>query len=1113
MHFYTKKLCWRIGCTPTILRVMKIIILLLTTAILQVSANSFAQHVTLNFREMPLDKVFKEIRRQTDFDFFYPDQLQLNTKKISVTIKNMELKEALEECLKGQPLGFKIENNIIVIQAKAVELKGPEAKPIKIASGKVLTEGRLPFAGVVVREKSNPKNQTSTNRTGEFLLPIDDERAVLQFSYVGYETFEVKLSGDQKPLTVEMKVSLNVLDQIQVTAYGTTTKRFNAGNITTITAKDIEKNPVNNVLEALQGNVSGLFIQQATGQPGGAFSVRMRGSTNLNIDKQGTQPLVVVDGVRYPSGTLGLSENSTYSTKAFLQGGSGLNYINPNDIESIDILKDVDATAIYGSSGAYGVILITTKKAKSASQSFNVNVYSGLSFNGQTPPLLNTDEYLMLRREALANDKLQVPKSDSDLNGAWPTDRYTDWRKEFMGNSAVTSNLNLSYSGGSQNTTYLISGSLRDMGNIQRHQGKNNDGSLRFALNTSTADNKFNLSLTATYLSSKNNMVPFDFSGSALTIPNAPSPYRADGTIDWASIGADLNSSQTTANIMRQYENTTNNLLANATLVYHPIDKLTLRSIFAYNDITGKEMIAYPTTAFNPADTQAPNKTVGIFNHYNTRSITISPYGEYKTLLGGKGEFSLKMGGEISNRVNYLDEITGTGFPSDGLLDNPSAGASVTTKYNLTEYRSIGLYGIINFIWDKKYIIDINTRRDGSTKFGPGRRFGNFGSAAVAWIFSEEGFVKNNLPFLSFGKLRLSSGVVGGDAVPDYSYLGTYTVIGGTYDGKVGLAPASLPNPILNWERNFNSEIGLDMGFFKDRITTDLSYYYNRASNQLLGQPLSSVTGYTNYALNSDALIRTSGLELGINSTNIKSGNFSWTTRLNVSMPKSKLLRIPTQTDLASNYVLNQPVTGILLYKYNGVNPETGYYSFTNAKGETSDFQSGLLPADKTEFIDLAPKFYGGFQNAFTYKRLTLDFSFNFTSRQAKNFLGQTTFPFGIYGQNGSTQWLRRWQNPGDVTDIPKISTSLFSYFRQTLLVGSTGAYSNATYARLQNASLRYSFNPELIKKLHLKNLSVYAQGQNLLTISKFDGLDPENLSAGVIPPLRVYTFGLNVTL
>lgn len=1112
MHFYTKKLCDGIGLWPKTLRVMKLTSILLITTILQVSASSYAQKVSLNLKNTPLDKVFKEIRKQTRIDFFYTDGLGLDSKKVTVNIKDLELSEALERCLDGQPLLFSIENNIIVIRPKSVVTNERKSVPQKITvSGKILTEKNEPFAGVVVREKGNPRNQTVTNRSGEFTIQTEDPQAVLQFSFIGYVAEAVKISAIGDSFILSMKVSLNDLDQVQVTAFGTTTKRLNAGNITTITAKDIEKNPVNNVFEALQGKVPGLFIQQVTGQPGGAFSLRLRNSANLTTGA--TQPLIVIDGVRYPGSTLPLSKNTSYGTQDFLQGGNGLNYINPNDIESIDVLKDVDATAIYGSSGAYGVILITTKKAKQITQSFNANVYSGISVNGKVPTLLNTDQYLMLRREAIANDNGTVAAGDLDLNGTWPADRYTDWQKEFMGGAAVTSNLNLSYSGGNQNTSYLISGSLRNMGNIQRHKGNNGDGSFRFALNTNTADNKFSLSLTGTYLSSKNDMVPYDFSTSSLLVPNAPSPYKPDGTVDWNSIGTNPNSSAPASNTERLYKNITNNLLANATLVYRPTNKLTFRSIFGYSSITGKENIGYPTTTMNPSNTNAPNQTVGIFHHYNTRSITVSPYAEYKTTIGKKGEFSVKLGGEIGNRVEYLDEITGTGFPSDALLDNPSAGSAVTTLYDLSEYRSIGMYGIIKYVWDNKYIIDINTRRDGSTKFGPGRRFGNFGSAALAWIFSEESLIKNNLPFLSFGKLRVSSGVVGGDAINDFAYLGTYTVSGGSYDGKIGLNPSSLPNPILNWERNFNSEVGLDLGFFNDRLSTEFSYYHNRAGNQLLGQPLSSVTGYTSYSLNSDALIRNSGLEMSLSSTNVKTKNFTWSTRFNISLPSSKLLRVPSQSNQNTNYVLNQPVTGILLYKYNGVNPETGYYSFTNAKGETSDYNSGLTQADKTEFVDLSPKYFGGLTNAFTFKNLTLDFSLTYTSRMGKNFLGQTVFPFGLFGLNGSTEWLGRWQQPGDETEIPKLTAGFGGYARQSLLVNSTGAYSSAKYARLQNASLRYNFGPKLLTALHVKNLSVYAQGQNLLTISNFGGLDPENLNAGVIPPLRIYTFGLNLSL
>lgn len=1126
------------GCRAKIIRVMRLTAILLTTVLIHAHASGRAQTVTISGKDLTLKQVFTAIKKQTGYVLFNQKGTLDGTKPVSLFADNMPLRDLLDAAFKDQPVEYVIQGKTILVSRKhpAVPARHPASPSAHSTEAFIPVTGLIrsadgkPLAGVNVVITGTNKGAISA-ANGTFSIDAS-EGDVLKVSAVGFAPLSLRftngnfqvlpagkpgdglsklISASPSALVLMMAPSTSPLDEVQITAYGTTTKRFNAGNITTITSKEIAKNPVNNVLEALQGKVPGLFIQQVTGQPGGAFEVRMRGSANLITGA--TQPLIIVDGVRYPGSTLPLSSNSAYGTKDFLQGGSGLNYLNPNDIESIDVLKDVDATAIYGSSGAYGVILITTKKSRSAQQSFNANIYTGVSVNGRTPPLLNTTEYLMLRREALKNDNLGIPAGDNDLNGTWPADRHTDWRKEYMGKAAATTNLNLSYSGGAQNTTYLISGSLRDMGNIQRHRGNNRDGSLRFALNTGTNDGKFNISITSTYLSSKNDMVPYDFSISALTPPNAPKPYNEDGSINWAAIGNDPNSSGTASNSNRLYENATNNLLANATLVYRPIKKVTLRTIFGYNTITGKELIGYPTSVFNPSNTQAATQTIGILNQYTNRSYTISPYGEFNTLIGKKGDLSIKLGGELNNQVSYFNEITGKGFPSDALLNNPAAGSSVTTAYNLTEYRSIGMYGILKFVWDEKYILDINTRRDGSTKFGPGRRIGNFGSAALAWIFSEEKLVKDNLSWLSFGKLRISSGVVGGDAIGNFRYLGTYGVIGGTYDGSVGLTPNSLPNPLLNWERNFNSEAGLELGFFNDRLTADFSYYYNRAGNQLLEQPLSSVTGYTSYTLNSDALIQTSGMEISLRSINIKSKNFTWSSSFNISLPKSKLLRLPSHTNQNPNLVLHKPVTGVVLYKYNGINPETGYYSFTDAKGNTDDFMSGLEQKDKTEFIDLAPKYFGGLQNSFTYKQLTLDFTFNFTNRTGKNLLGQVGFPFGMYGLNGSTMWLDRWQKPGDVTDIPRVSTDLTNVFRHWLFQTSTGAYSNATYARLQNVSLRYAFSPEINKMLHLRNLSVYLQGQNLLTISGFDGLDPENMNAAVIPPLRVFTAGINVTL
>ncbi|WP_432714495.1 TonB-dependent receptor domain-containing protein, partial [Pedobacter sp.] len=616
------------------------------------------------------------------------------------------------------------------------------------------------------------------------------------------------------------------------------------------------------------------------------------------------------------------------------------------------------------------------------------------------------------------------------------------------------------------------------MGNIQRHKGKNSDGSINFSLNTRSANDKLQVSLSGKYMASKNTMVPYDFSSIGTTPPNAPTAFNADGSLDWESIGTDINGSKSVANINRLYENKTDNLTSNLTFVYKPINKVILKTIFGYNSLSGTEHVGTPSTVFNPAEANIASKRVGAFSEYNNRSLTISPYGEYRTNIAKKCDLSFKLGGEINRQLKHSSSITGTGFATDGLILNPATGNSITQSYTLNEYRSIGMYGLINFVWDNKYVIDINTRRDGSIKFGPGRRFGNFGSAAVAWIFSEENLFKDNLPWFSFGKLRASSGVVGGDAIKDFLYLSVYETVTGQYGGASALSPGNLTNPYLNWERNRNSEIALELGFLNNRINTNVSYYQNEARNQLVDMALPFTTGFSGQVVNSDAKIRNTGTEIEMNSVNIKSKNFSWSSRFNISFQKSKILKLPTQRLSFSNYVLNQSVSGVRVYKYNGVNPETGYYNFTKANGETGDFTYELNNDDKTAFIDLTPKYFGGFQNTFSYKQLSLDFTFSFTKRKAQSELGQTLFAVGFYGVNGSTLWLDRWQQPGDVTNVPKLSTDFGNIGRQSLFRESTGAYEDATYARLQNVSLRYSLSREISQKLHIKNLSVYLQGQ-----------------------------------
>lgn len=1098
--------------TKTLLA-MKLTILLLTIGSLHVAAHGFSQTITYSGNNATLRQVFSVVKQQTGYALIFNSDLADKAKPVNVHAINMPLDQFLKEVLHSQQLDFNIKGTTIFVFYQPIAPPSPAPDNTKHITGTPITgvikdANGEPLKGATVTVKGK-KDMATTNALGIFSLNAS-EGDVLVISFVGYVSKEIRATADMlasKTITVALEISNSELNQVQVLAYGTTTKRMNTGDVTTITAKDIEKNPVNNVMEAVQGHAPGLFITQTTGQPGGAFNLRMR--TAANFATTAPQPLIVVDGVRYPGATLPVSSNSN-GTINFLGGGSGLNYINPQDIESISILKDADATALYGSSGAYGVLLITTKRAKpNTPSSFNANVYTGVSVLGRFQTLMNTDQYLAMRREALKNDGLTVSSTDYDLNGTWPADRYNDFRKDLLGSQAATTNASMSYSGGSKNTAYMLAGSYRNNGNIQRHKGSSHDGSLRFSLSTNSNDNKFNLAVTGTFLSSTSNMVPFDFSQNiVLAAPNSPPLFLSDGTINWAAGPNGIANS-----INKMYKNVTNNWLANTTLTYKPVKGLTLRAILAYNDIFSKEFIGVPTTTMAPGTVNATASITSTFHHYDERSVTVSPYAEYSTTVWGKGDINLKTGGTLDNRLTYTDEITGLGFASDALLSNPAAGNTVTSTYTEVPYRGVGYHAMARFTWDQKYILSLNGRRDGSTKFGDGRKFGNFGSVAAAWLFSEEKFIKDNVPFLTYGKIRASTGVVGGDAVKDFAYLSTYGTPSGTYQSRAGLLPGSLANPTLSWEKNKNSEVGIELSFLNDRIYTEGNYYWNLATNQLVSQTLSSVTGYTGYNINSDAIIRTSGWEFMLNTTNVKTKNFTWQTRWNVSVPTSKLKRLPTHNNLTNNYILGKPVTGVVLYKYAGIDPQTGNYSFTNAKGVTDTYSSGLVDADKTEFIDLAPKYYGGLQNSFRYKQLSLDFSIVYTNRTGLNQQGQSPVPVGYIGVNGSTAWLNRWRQQGDIAEYPKASTNLVSWSRFNYFKVSTGAYSNAGYARLQNLSLRYSLKPEWLKRIKIHDLSVYLQGQNLFTVSHYHGLDPENLNAALIPPMRVFTGGINITI
>jgi TonB-linked SusC/RagA family outer membrane protein len=1135
MHFKLydiPPLFWRKPFAKTLL-VMKLTAFLLLVTCLQTVGRGYSQTITLTLKNKPLQAVFKEVEKQTGYTFIYTRELLVNTVTVTIEAKSASLQQVLNDCFREQPITYIIEGRFIVIKNKKVVAPPvvAVATVAESASGtisiRVVGEIGEPLAGASVhfRQLDKLKSMGITNEKGEYRVPdLENGVYTLEVTFIGYERVVKEITVPDKVANhlIVLKKSVSVLDEVQTIAYSKTSLRYNTGDITTITSQEIAKVPVPNVLQALQGRVAGMFVNEVSGQVNGAFQVQIRSLNTLSGGakptpgsfQQGGQPLYIVDGVEYPaSSSLPLSNLPGISN--FESGGNALNYLDPSLIESINVLKGADATAIYGSRGAFGVILITTKKAKAGRHSVNINGSYGFSTVGKMPTLMNKGQYLDLRRNALANDNLTPGITDYDLNGTWDTTQSTDLKKFFMDSHAPVMKLNASYSGGSSNTSFLLGAQYNTIGNIQRSKGSVRSGGMNFSMNTATNDRKFTTTFTGSYTNNLNDMVPVDFAGSGLyTAPSSPYPLLPDGKLNW------VNGTNPAAALNAIYRNSTDNLVANAVLNYTPLKGLTFTASGGFNLLTGKEFNALPSSYFNPA-TFTPAQTYSSVNLYRIRTYSADPRVEYTRLLWDKGRLSLTAGGTLVDVLTQKNSFTGSGIPIDALLNNPalanSANAGIT--YTLSPKRYIGGFAILNFRWADKYILSVNGRRDGSSVFGNDKQFGNFWSVATGWIISDEPWFKGLRGFIDFLKLKASIGLVGGSAIAPYAYINTYGFSSNSYGGGIGLSPQNLANPYLHWETNRNREVGLTVDLLKGRVNIDAIYYFNTVGDQLISQPLAGTTGFSSFTNNTQAQIRTYGSELTLNTKNINNTNFIWSTRINVTLPRTKLMSYPGVDNLVSNvnYVIGKPITGVKLFNYAGVDPATGVYHFINADGVKGDFNPLVSPVfinnlkDRTEFINLAPKYYGGILNTFTYKNLSLDFLVSVTNRMGPSYLAFQSYAPGTFNVNFPVDIAnKRWMKPGDMASVRKATVNDFS--NQNYFVNSTGGYTDATYARLQNLSIAYRLPGRLLKRARMSTLSMYAAGQNLYTISKFKNLDPENMLASRMPPLRTYTIGLTLT-
>lgn len=957
-----------------------------------------------------------------------------------------------------------------------------------------VTDGSAPLPGVTIAVKNQSNRAVITDYSGRYTLAVTPYDTLV-VSFIGFKTALVPVAG-RKTLDIVLQSNTSTLKEVIVNAgYYSVKEKEKTGSISRITSKDIQTQPVNNFLATMQGRMAGVNITQQTGTPGGGFNIQIRGQNSMRRD--GNNPLYIVDGVPYSSEAIG----NGLSMSVMSMNTSPLNSINPAEIESLEVLKDADATAIYGSRGANGVVLITTKKGKKGKTVFNTSVSQGEGSVAHFMKMMNTSEYLSMRREAFANDGIaDYPENAYDVNGIWDQNRYTNWQKKLLGGTSKITNINSSVSGGSAQTQFMISGTYARETTVLPGDFSYNRVNIRTSLNHASEDQRFKLSFTAGYSIGDNSQASRDLTVEAWGLsPNAPALYDQTGELNWEN--------NTFQNPLRHLNglsaSKTYDLVANSTLSYTLFKGFMIKSSFGYTDLKHKESSTFPSTIFNPSEGLTSENSNIYYTDTARQSWIIEPQVNWKSQWGTL-KTDILLGSTFQRQNNTSLSMNGSGYSSNSMLYNPAAATDLfILGFDDSVYKYQSVFGRANFNWKERYILNLTARRDGSSRFGPGNRFAWFGAVGAAWIFSKEKPFQDSA-ILSFGKIRASYGTTGNDQIGNYQFLNTYSASGSTYNGILGLQPTRLYNAKFGWETNKKLEIALETGFFNDRIFLTYAYYLNKSSNQLVGIPLPGTTGFTDIQSNLDAVIQNSGIELTLESRNISGKDFRWTTSVNFSASKNKLLSFPNlgSSTYQNNYVIGRPLNIVKTYHYTGIDPQSGIYTFEDVNGDGQLTET----EDKKTIRDLNPQYFGGLQNSIHYQRWQLDFLFQFVKQQ--NYDIPRTLAVAGTMINQSTEILDHWQSAGN-TGATQIYTSGANGAAENALyryIASDAGITDASFIRLKNVALSYEFPQNWFKSVSCK---ATLEGQNLLTITPFKGSDPEFTGIGYLPPLRMITVGL----
>ncbi|CDA78221.1 putative uncharacterized protein [Bacteroides sp. CAG:530] len=1067
---------------------------LLCCLVFVISLTAQAQ-ITFRVSNKSIKQAISLIESKADYSFFYSDELDDLNNKISLSVNNEEIHSVLQKLFRNTRITYRIEDGKQVVLSKKKDNQPSSKSKEKEVRGIITDKTGEPLIGVSVTVKGTGKG-TVTDMNGKWSLSVS-EGSVLNFSYIGYSAETVKV-GKSNSYNISLSEDNQILDEVVVIGYGSMKRKDITTAVSVVSTADIDERPIIDAAQALQGKAAGIQVVQPSGAPGEGMSIRVRGATSVQASNE---PLYIVDGM----------PNDNISS------------LSPADIESMQVLKDASSAAIYGARAANGVVLITTKRGKVGNPQVKFSAYVGLSQLGKKIDALNTEEYKDLMKELKKYSNVAPTIPDSEK-------RYVDWTDMFF-KTGLNQNYQLSVSNGTDKLQYFVSGGYtNEQGIIE----KANFRRYNFRANIDNQHTKWlKMALNFAYTNTKGQEVNQSRSsmraGSILSVINTP-PFMQQwdnenpGQYDENAYGSRI-LNPLAAN---SADNITSAdyLKGSLGFTFDILKGLQFKSTFGI-DLSNNHWDYF----LDPKSTSDGRGTKGRVEESYSRNIEWL----FENIL--TYDFSLKkhnfslMGGATQQHAQYNGAwLAGfdlaDSYPNihsisaANQIDKDACGSSASA-WSLASF-----LGRVAYNYDSKYLLTMNFRADGSSRFAPGHRWGYFPSASAGWRVSSEKFMEPFKNVIDDMKLRIGWGMNGNQSgIGNYSYLASMSaskVAPTTENLYPGLAisPYSAANTELTWEKTMQWNAGLDLTMLDSRVTFSVDAYYKKTKDLLLTVSLPDNVNLPGGITRNDGEMVNKGMEFSVSSQNLK-GTFQWNTDFNISFNRNKLTKLGLNKiyyyaemyeTRESAVILKEGIPLGTFYGYvsEGVDPETGniIYSDLNKNGS-------LDPGDRTEIGCAQPDFIYGMTNTFSYAGLNL--SIFLQGSQGNDIFNASRIDTeGMFDfRNQSKAVLDRWKRPGMITDIPRVGNIENSH-------NSTRFVEDGSYLRLKTVTLSYDFNKKWLKKMHLSKLQAYVTGQNLLTLTKYSGYDPEvnaygadavaqGVDYGTYPQSKALIFGLNV--